>query len=126
MSSGFLAAVIILSDFRAQEEEICHFYTFSPSICPEVMELDAMILAFLIFSFKLARSLSCFNLIKKLFSSSLFSAIRVVSPAYLRLLMLLLPILIPVCNLSSPAFLMMYSVDRNGMDLTGAEDIKMM
>ena len=36
-------------------------------------------------------------------------AIRVVSSAYLRLLIFLLAILIPACASSSPAFLMMYS-----------------
>ena len=44
-----------------------------------------------------------------LFSSSLLSAIRVVSSAYLRLLIFLPAILIPACASSSPAFLMMYS-----------------
>ena len=43
-----------------------------------------------------------------LFSSS-FSAIRVVSSVYLRLLIFLPVILIPACASSSPAFLMMYS-----------------
>ena len=38
-----------------------------------------------------------------------FSAIRVVSSAYVRLLIFLPVILIPVCASSSPAFLMMYS-----------------
>ena len=52
--------------------------TFSPSICHEVMGPDAMILVFLILSYKLAFSLSSFTLIKRLFSSSSFSAIRVV------------------------------------------------
>ena len=47
--------------------------TFSPSICHEVM--DAMILIFLMLSFKPAFSLSSFTLIKRLFSSPL-SAIR--------------------------------------------------
>ena len=47
---------------------------------------------------------------KRLFSSSLLSAIRVVSSAYLRLLIFLLAILIPACDSFSPAFLMMYSV----------------
>ena len=42
--------------------------TFSPSICHVVMGLDAIILVFLIFSFKLALSLSSF--IKRLFISS--------------------------------------------------------
>ena len=46
---------------------------------------------------------------KRLFSSSLLSAIRVVSSAYLRLLIFLLEILIPPCASSSPAFHMMYS-----------------
>ena len=40
--------------------------TFYPSIWHEVMGQDAMILVFLIFSFKLALSLSSFNLIKSL------------------------------------------------------------
>ena len=39
--------------------------TFSPTICLEVMGLDAMILVLLVFSFKLALSLSSFTLIKK-------------------------------------------------------------
>ena len=46
--------------------------------------------------------------IKKLFSS-LLSAVRVVSSAYLRLLIFLLAILILACASSSPAFLMMYT-----------------
>ena len=61
--------------------------TFAPSICHEVMEPDAMMLVFLIFSFKPALSLSSFTLIKRLFSSSWLSALRVVSSAYLSLLM---------------------------------------
>ena len=91
--------------------------TFSPSICHEVMGLDAMILVFLIFNFKLALSLSSFTLIKRLFSSSSLYAIRVVSAAYLRLLMFLLPVLVPACYSSSLAFLMMcsaYRLDKHG------------
>ena len=51
--------------------------TVSPSICHEVMGLDAMILVFRMLSFKPAYSLSSFTFIKRLFSS-LLSAIRVV------------------------------------------------
>ena len=69
---------------------------------------DAMILVFWMLSFKPTFSLSSFNFIKWLFSSSL-SAIRVVSSAYLRLLVFLPAILIPACASSSPAFCMMYS-----------------
>ena len=54
-------------------------------------------------------SLSSFTFIKRLFSSCSLSAIRVVSSAYLRLLIFLPTILIPACASSSPAFLMMYS-----------------
>ena len=51
---------------------------------------------------------SSFTFIKRLFGSSLLSAIRVVSSAYLRLLIFLLAILIPACASSSLAFHMMY------------------
>ena len=61
----------------------------SPSICHKVMGLDAMILVFWMLSFKPMFSLSSFTFIKRLFSSSLLSAIRVVSSAYLRLLIFL-------------------------------------
>ena len=70
---------------------------------------DAMILIFWMLSFKPAFSLSPFTVIKRLFSSSSLSAIRVVSSAYLRLLIYLLATLIPACASSSPAFHMMYS-----------------
>ena len=66
----------------------------SPSICHEVMGPDAMILVFLMLSFKPAFLLSSFTFIKRLFSSFLLSAIRVVSSAYMRLLIFLLAILI--------------------------------
>ena len=80
----------------------------SPSICHEVMEPDAMILVFWMFSFKPTFSLSSFTFIKWLFSSSLLSSIRVVLSAYLRLLISLPAIYIPACASSSPVFLMTY------------------
>ena len=52
--------------------------TVSPSICHEMMGLDAMILVFWMLSFKPTFSLSSFTFIKRLFSSSSPSAIRVV------------------------------------------------
>ena len=58
----------------------------SPPICHEVMGLDAVILVFWMLSFKPTFSLSSFTFTKRLFSSSLLSATRVVSSAYLRLL----------------------------------------
>ena len=68
-----------------------------------------MILVFWMFSFKPAFSLSSFTFIKRVFSSSLLSAIIVVSSAHLRLLIFLLTILIPACDSSSLAFSKMYS-----------------
>ena len=49
--------------------------TFSPFICLEVMVLDAMILVSYKLSFKPTFSLFSFTFIKRLFSSSLLSAI---------------------------------------------------
>ena len=81
----------------------------SPSICHEVMGPDAMIFIFWMLSFKPTFSLSSFTFIKRLFSFCSLSAVRVVSSAYLRLLVFLLAILIPVCASSSLAFHMIYS-----------------
>ena len=61
----------------------------SPSVCHEVMGVDAMFLVFWMLSFYPTFSLFSFTFIKRLFSSSSLSAIRVVSSAYLRLLFLL-------------------------------------
>ena len=83
--------------------------TGSPPICHEVMGPDAMIFVFRIMSFKPTFSLSPFNFIKGIFSSSSLSTIGVVSSAYLRLLIFLPALLIPAYASSSPAFLMMYS-----------------
>ena len=70
---------------------------------------DAMIFIFWMLSFKPAFSLSSFILIKTLFSSSSLLAIRVVSFAYLRLLIFFPAILIPTCDSSRPAFHIMCS-----------------
>ena len=103
---NFMAAVTICSAFGAPQNKVSHcFHCF---ISHEVMGPDAMILIFLMLSFKPTFSLSSFTFIKGLFSSSL-SAIRVVSSAYLRLLIFLPAILIQACASSSPEFLMMYS-----------------
>ena len=62
-------------------------------------------------------SLSSFTLIKRLFRSSLLSAIRVVSSAYLRLLIFLPAISISVSASSSPAFYMIcstYKLNKQG------------
>ena len=104
-----MAAVTICSDFGAQKNKVSHCFHCFPSICHEVMGPDAMIFIFLMLSFKPTFSLSSFTYIKKLFSSSSLSTIRVVSSAYLRLLIFLQAMLIPACASSSLAFCMMYS-----------------
>ena len=84
----------------------------SPSICHEVMGPDAIILVLWMLSFKPAFSLSSFTFIKRLFSSSSLSAVKVVSSAYLSLLIFLLAILIPACTSSSLVFRKMYSTHK--------------
>ena len=103
-----MAAAAICSDFGAPKIKCLTVSIVSPSICHEVMGLDAMILVFWMLGFKSTFSFSSFTFIKRLFSSSLFSVIRVVSSAYLRLLVCLLEILIPACASSSLVFCMMY------------------
>ena len=106
-----MAAITICSDFgdRKKQKQKTKSVTVSPSISHEVMGPDAMILIFWMLSFKPTFSLSSFTFIKRFFSSFLLSSIRVVSSAYLRLLIFLLAILILAFASSSLAFLMMYS-----------------
>ena len=70
---------------------------------------DAMILVFWMLSFKPVFKLSSFSSIKRLFSSSSLSAVRVVSSAYLRLLIYLPTILIPTYASSNAAFFIIFS-----------------
>ena len=106
MSFNFMAAVTICSDFRDQGKKSFTVSVISPSICHGMMGPDAMIFVFWMLSFKPVFSLSSFIFIKRLYSSSSLSAIRVVcrisefiSPGNLD----------PACASSSPAFCMMYS-----------------
>ena len=108
-SFNFMAAVTICSDFGAQEKKVCHCFHCFPSICHKVMRLEAMMVIFQMLSFKPAFSLSSFTFINRFFSSSLLSTIRVISFAYLRLLVFIPAILIPTCASSSPEFHMMVS-----------------
>ena len=89
--------------------KVCHCFHYFPIYLHEVIGSDTMIFVFWMLSFKPAFSLSSFTFIKRLFRSYSLSAIRVVSSAYLRLLIFLLAILIPACESFRPAFLMMYS-----------------
>ena len=104
-----MAVVNIHCDFGAQEDKICHCFHFFPFCLSWNNGSGYHDLSFWMLSFKPNFSLLSFTLIKRLFSSSLFSAIRMLSSAYLRLLIFLWSILIPVCDSSSMTFHIMYS-----------------
>ena len=91
-------SVVILEPRKIKSDTVS---TVSPSISHEVVGPDAMIFVFWMLSFKPTFPLSTFTFIKRLLRSSSLSAIRVVSSAYLRLLIFLPAILIPVCVSSS-------------------------
>ena len=102
-----MAAVTICSDFGAQENLACHCFHCFPIYLPWSDGTGCHV--FWMLCLKPAFSLSSFTFIKRLFSSSSLSAIRVVSSAYLRLLIFFPAILIQAFASYSPAFLMMYS-----------------
>ena len=104
-----MAAVTFCSDFRAPKNKVSHCFHCFPIYLPGSDGTRCHILVFWMLSFKSTLSLFSFTFIKRLFSSSSLSAIRVVSSAYLGLLIFLPAILIPSCASSSLAFHMMYS-----------------
>ena len=106
---NLMAAVTICSDFGTPQNKICHCFLCFPIYLPWSYGIRCHGLFFWMLSFKPAFSLSFFAFIKRLFSSSSLSAIRVLSSAYLRLLIFLPTILIPACASSSLAFHMKYS-----------------
>jgi hypothetical protein len=76
-----MPAVTICSDFGAKKYKVFYCFHCCPSICHKVMGTGCHNLKFSeMLSFKPTFSLSYFTLIKRLFSSSLPSAIRLVSP----------------------------------------------
>ena len=104
-----MAAITICSDFGAQKNKFSHCFHYFPIYLPRNDGTGCHALSFLNVELRPPFSFSSFTFIKRIFSSSSLSALRVVSSAYLRLLIFLPAILIPACASSSPAFLMMYS-----------------
>ena len=104
-----MAEITICSDLEPPKIKSDTVYTISPSICHEVMGPDVIIVVFLMLSFKPTFSLSSFTFIKRLFSYSSHSALRIVLSAYLRLLIFLPAVLMSACTSTSLAFHMMYS-----------------
>ena len=101
-----MAAVTTCSDLGDQENSLSLFPLFSHLFALNWWGQMPWALFFWMLNFKPTFSFSSFTFIKRFFSSSL-STIRVVSSAYLWLL--ILEILIPACASSSPEFHMTYS-----------------
>ena len=104
-----MATVTVHSDLGAHKNKVCHCFHFSPSVCHEVMGLDAMILVFWMLSLKPAFSLSSFTFIR---GSLVAFCILPLGRCYMHIWgywLYLLAILILACTSSSPAFHMMYS-----------------
>ena len=111
-----MAAVTICSEFGAQKNKVCHCFHCFPIYLPWSygtgcnLFFECWVLSQLFHS-------HLFTFIKRLFCSSLLSAVRFVSSAYLRLLIFLLAVLIPACASSSPEFHMMcsaYKLNKQG------------
>ena len=107
-SFNFMAAVTICSDFGAQENKVCRSFHCFPNYlswsdgtgCCDLSFFDCWVLSQLFHS--------PLSLSSRGSSVPLRSATRVVSSAYLKLLIFLPAILIPAYASSSPEFLMMY------------------
>ena len=102
-------AITICSDFGAQENNVSHCFHCFPVYLPWSDGTRCHELVFWMLSFKPPFSPFSFILVKRLFSSS---AVRVVSSAYLRMLIFLLAIWIPACDSSGPALHMVYSQNK--------------
>ena len=120
MSFNFMAAGTIWSDFGDPQNKISHCFHYFPHLfamkwwdwMPWSLFSECWVLSQVFYS-------PLFHFYW-LFSSSLLSAIWVVSCVYLRLLIFPLAILIPATASSSPGFSMMYSaykLNKQGNDI---------
>ena len=112
-----MAAITICSDFGAPQNKVWHCFYCFPIYFPWSDGTGCHDLSFLNVSFKTTFSLSSFTFIKRPLSSSSLSAIRVVSFAYLRLLIFLPAILIPAYASFSLVFLLIcsaYKLNQQG------------
>ena len=101
-----MAAVTICSDFGTSKNKVWHCFHCFPIYLPWSDGTRCHELVFWMLSFKPPFSPFSFILVKRLFSSS---AVRVVSPAYLKLSILLQAVVIPACESSGLAFCMTYA-----------------
>ena len=108
---NFMAAVTIHSDFGGQENKLCHHFHCFPIYLAWSDGTRCHDLSFLNVEFKPTFSLSSSTFLKRFFSSSSLSAIRVISPACAKLLIFLLAIVIAAYDSFSPVFCMMYCAE---------------
>ena len=85
----FMAEATIHNDFGVQEDKICHCFRYAPFYLPWSDETGCHGLSFLNVQFQASFFTLLLHPIKRLFSSSSLSTLRVVSPALLRLLIFL-------------------------------------
>ena len=104
-----MAAATICSDFGGPNNKVCHCFHCFPIYLPWSDGTRCHDLSFLNVELKTNFFTLFFHFPQETLRSSLLSAIRVVSSVYLRLLIFLPEILIPVCASSSPEFHMIYS-----------------
>ena len=104
-----MAAVTIYNDFEAPQNKFCHHFPCLPIYLPWSDETGCDDLHLLMLNFKPDFSHSSLPFIKRFFSSSSLSSIRVIASVYLRLLIFLLEILVLACASPSLVFHKMYS-----------------
>ena len=104
-----MAAVTICSDFGAPQNKVCHCFNCFPIYFPWSDGTRCHDLHFLNAEFWASFFTLLFHFHQEPLCSSSLSAIRVVSSAYLRWLIVLLAILIPAFASSSLEFCIMYS-----------------
>ena len=114
-----MAAVTICSDLGAQENKVCHCFHRFPIYLPWSDGTGCHDLSFSNVEFNQLFTL-LFHFHQEALQFLYASVIRVVSSAYLRILIFLLAILIPACASSSPAFHIIYSackLNKQGDDI---------
>ena len=103
MPFNFVVAVTIHSDFGAQENKVCHCFHFFPHLFT-MKWWDRMLWSLFFECWVLNQVFTLLFHCHQEVSASLLSTFKVVSSAYLRLLIFLLAILIPACDSPSPSF----------------------
>ena len=106
---NFMAAVIICSDFGAQENAVCHCFHCFPIYLPWSKWWDQMPWSSFFECWVLSQIFTfLFHLHQEALQFLFTFCHKMIYSAYLRLLVFPLAILIPACASSSPAFHMIY------------------